>query len=118
MTYNPSGNINRGGTIIISYRNYKYEIIFQLGRGDLRIVKCQKGSIMAEMIVSLSVLMMAVSLLLPQTVLVMQERKNIQIRYKATGLLKKAAIYMYGNEDKRIIEKNINGIVLHILGRQ
>lgn len=30
---------------------------------------------MAEMIVSLSVLMMAVSLLLPQTVLVMQERK-------------------------------------------
>ena len=46
---------------------------------------------MAEMIVSLSVLMMAVSLLLPQTVLVMQERKNIQIRYKATGLLKKEA---------------------------
>ena len=74
MTYNPSGNINRGGTIIISYRNYKYEIVFQLGRGDLRIVKCQKD-IMAEMIVSLSVLMMAVSLLLPQTVLVMQERK-------------------------------------------
>ena len=74
MTYNPSGNINRGGTIIISYRNYKYEIVFQLGRGDLRIVKCQK-IIMAEMIVSLSVLMMAVSLLLPQTVLVMQERK-------------------------------------------
>jgi len=33
MTYNPSGNINRGGTIIISYRNYKYEIVFQLGRG-------------------------------------------------------------------------------------
>ncbi len=31
---------------------------------------------MAEMIVSLSVLMMAVSLLLPQTVLVMQERKK------------------------------------------
>ena len=30
---------------------------------------------MAEMIVSLSVLMMAVSLLLPQTVLVMQEKK-------------------------------------------
>ena len=68
---------------------------------------------MAEMIVSLSVLMMAVSLLLPQTVLVMQERKNIQIRYKATGLLKKATIYMYGNEDKRIIEKNINGIVYY-----
>ncbi|WP_141559197.1 type II secretion system protein [Bacillus cereus] len=69
---------------------------------------------MAEMIVSLSVLMIAVSLLLPQTVLVMQERKNIQIRYKATGLLKKeAAIYMYGNEEKRIIEKNINGIVYY-----
>ncbi|MEH7891281.1 type II secretion system protein, partial [Bacillus thuringiensis] len=30
-------------------------------------MKCQKGSIMAEMIVSLSILMMAVSLLLPQT---------------------------------------------------
>lgn len=49
---------------------------------------------MAEMIVSLSVLMMAVSLLLPQTVLVMQERKNIQIRYKATGLLKKKQLYI------------------------
>ncbi|MGE7885837.1 type II secretion system protein [Bacillus cereus] len=69
---------------------------------------------MAEMIVSLSVLMMAVSLLLPQTVLVMQERKNIQIRYKASGLLKKeAAIYMYENKEKRIIEKNINGIVYY-----
>ena len=33
MTYNPSGNINRGGTILLSYRGYKYEIVFQLGRG-------------------------------------------------------------------------------------
>ena len=83
MTYNPSGNINRGGTILLSYRSYKYEIVFQLGRGDLRIVKCQKGSVMAEMIVALSTLMMVVSLLLPQTVLVMQERKtyNFVIRH-------------------------------------
>ncbi|QWH62632.1 type II secretion system protein [Bacillus mycoides] len=33
MTYNPSGNINRGGMILLSYRGYKYEIVFQLGRG-------------------------------------------------------------------------------------
>ncbi|TXR89788.1 competence protein ComG [Bacillus sp. SH7-1] len=33
MTYNPSGNINRGGTILLSYRSYKYDIVFQLGRG-------------------------------------------------------------------------------------
>ncbi|PGB45236.1 comG operon protein ComGD [Bacillus anthracis] len=33
MTYNPSGNINRGGTIFLLYRSYKYEIVFQLGRG-------------------------------------------------------------------------------------
>ncbi|EMI9085758.1 MULTISPECIES: comG operon protein ComGD [Bacillus] len=33
MTYNPSGNINRGGTILLSYRSYKYEVVFQLGRG-------------------------------------------------------------------------------------
>ncbi|HDR4420448.1 TPA: type II secretion system protein [Bacillus cereus] len=33
MTYNPSGNINRGGTVLLSYRSYKYEIVFQLGRG-------------------------------------------------------------------------------------
>ncbi|OJE39912.1 competence protein ComG [Bacillus proteolyticus] len=33
MTYNPSGNINRGGTILLSYQGYKYEIVFQLGRG-------------------------------------------------------------------------------------
>lgn len=33
MTYNPSGNINRGGTILLSYRSFKYEVVFQLGRG-------------------------------------------------------------------------------------
>ncbi|HDR7791969.1 TPA: type II secretion system protein [Bacillus luti] len=33
MTYNPKGNINRGGTVLLSYRSYKYEIVFQLGRG-------------------------------------------------------------------------------------
>ncbi|KFN02106.1 type II secretion system protein [Bacillus clarus] len=33
MTYNASGNINRGGTILLSYRGHTYEIIFQLGRG-------------------------------------------------------------------------------------
>ena len=51
---------------------------------------------MAEMIVSLSVLMMAVSLLLPQTVLVMQERKI----YKFVIRTLKRSIYMYGNEEK------------------
>ena len=75
MTYNPSGNINRGGTILLSYRNYKYEIVFQLGRGRFTYREMSKGSVMAEMLVALSLLMMAVSLLLPQTVLVMQERK-------------------------------------------
>ena len=56
---------------------------------------------MAEMLVALSIVMMMVSLLLPQTVLIMQERKNIQIRYKAFVLLKKeAALYMYENEAK------------------
>ncbi|MDR4983107.1 competence protein ComG [Bacillus cereus] len=69
---------------------------------------------MAEMLVALSLLMMAVSLLLPQTVLVMQERKNIQIRYKAFVLLKKeAALYMYENEEKRVKEKVVNGIIYY-----
>ncbi|HDR7791968.1 TPA: competence protein ComG [Bacillus luti] len=67
---------------------------------------------MAEMIVSLSLLMMAVSLLLPQIVLIMQERKNIQIRYKAFILLKKeAALYVYEDKEKRVKEEVINGIV-------
>ncbi len=35
MTYNPSGNINRGGTILLSYRSYKYEIVFQLGKREI-----------------------------------------------------------------------------------
>ena len=89
MTYNPSGNINRGGTILLSYRSYKYEIVFQLGRGRFTYREMSKGSVMAEMLVALSIVMMMVSLLLPQTVLIMQERKNIQIRYKAFVLLKK-----------------------------
>ena len=49
---------------------------------------------MAEMLVALSIVMMMVSLLLPQTVLIMQERKNIQIRYKAFVLLKSNFIYV------------------------
>ncbi|MGE6538587.1 competence protein ComG [Bacillus luti] len=69
---------------------------------------------MAEMLVALSLVMMAVSLLLPQTVLVMQERKNIQIHYKAFVLLKnESALYMYENEEKRMKEKVINGIVYY-----
>ncbi|MBO1579109.1 type II secretion system protein [Bacillus sp. XF8] len=33
MTYNANGNINQGGTILLSYRSRTYEIVFQLGRG-------------------------------------------------------------------------------------
>ncbi|KYG38979.1 competence protein ComG [Bacillus gaemokensis] len=33
MTYNASGNINQGGTLLLSYRARTYEIVFQLGRG-------------------------------------------------------------------------------------
>ncbi|WP_220778553.1 competence type IV pilus minor pilin ComGE [Bacillus paranthracis] len=69
---------------------------------------------MAEMLVALSIVMMMVSLLLPQTVLIMQERKNIQISYKAFVLLKKeAALYMYENEAKQQKEKVINGNVYY-----
>ncbi|WP_255266603.1 competence type IV pilus minor pilin ComGE [Bacillus cereus] len=75
-------------------------------------MKCQKGSVMLEMLVSLSLLMMAVSLLLPQTLLIMQERKNIQIRYKAHVLLKReAALYMYQNRPKPQKEEIIDGVV-------
>ncbi len=49
---------------------------------------------MFEMLVALSIVMVAVSLLLPQTVLIMQERKNIQIRYKAFVLLKEKQLYI------------------------
>lgn len=59
---------------------------------------------MAEMLVALSIVMMAVSLLLPQTVLVMQERKNIQIRYKAFVLLKRKQLYIcmrMGRNDRK-----------------
>lgn len=44
---------------------------------------------MVEMVVALSLIMMAASLLLPQTLLIMQERKNIKMSYKALILLKK-----------------------------
>ncbi|MFB6649836.1 type II secretion system protein, partial [Bacillus toyonensis] len=69
---------------------------------------------MAEMLIALSIVMMAVSLLLPQTVLIMQERKNIQIRYKAFVLLKReAALYMYENGAKQQQEKDVNGNVYY-----
>ncbi|WJE51698.1 competence type IV pilus minor pilin ComGE [Bacillus cereus] len=75
-------------------------------------MKCQKGSVMLEMLVSLSLLMMAVSLLLPQTLLIMQERKNIQIRYKAYVLLKReAALHMYQDRPKQQKEEIVDGVV-------
>ncbi|MDM5156440.1 competence type IV pilus minor pilin ComGE [Bacillus sp. DX1.1] len=75
-------------------------------------MKCQRGSVMLEMLVSLSLLMMTVSLLLPQTLLIMQERKNIQFRYKAQLLLKEeAAIYTYQNHEAQQKETTIDGIV-------
>ncbi|WP_237741359.1 competence type IV pilus minor pilin ComGE [Bacillus bingmayongensis] len=75
-------------------------------------MKCQKGSVMLEMLASLSLLMMAVSLLLPQTLLIMQERKNIQFRYKAHVLLKKeAALYMYQNRPKQQKEETVDGVL-------
>ncbi|WP_230322439.1 MULTISPECIES: competence type IV pilus minor pilin ComGE [Bacillus] len=77
-------------------------------------MKCQKGSVMLEMLVALSLLMMAVSLLLPQTLLVMQERKNIQLRYKAQLLLKKeSALYMYQNEQMRSKEEKVDSTVYY-----
>lgn len=33
MAYGADGNINRGGTIIVSYKTKTYYIVFQLGRG-------------------------------------------------------------------------------------
>ncbi|MGG0758571.1 type II secretion system protein [Bacillus paramycoides] len=75
---------------------------------------------MAEMLVALSLLMMAVSLLLPQTILIMQERKNIQMRYKAFVLLKKEAtlfVYENENEEKRIKEQVIKGVVYYTYWR-
>lgn len=33
MMYSTDGNINRGGTIIVTYKSITYRIVFQLGRG-------------------------------------------------------------------------------------
>lgn len=93
-------------------------LYFSLEEGDLRIVKCQKGSVMVEMVVALSLIMMAASLLLPQTLLIMQERKNIKMSYKALILLKKeAALFKYENEEKRVKEQVIKGIVYYTYWR-
>lgn len=33
MMYSSDGNINRGGTVIVTYKSITYRIVFQLGRG-------------------------------------------------------------------------------------
>ena len=91
MTYNPSGNINRGGTILLSYRSYKYEIVFQLGRGRFTYREMSKGSVMAEMLVALSIVMMMVSFTIANSIDYYARTKNIQIRYKAFVLLKRSS---------------------------
>lgn len=66
---------------------------------------------MLEMLVSLSLLMMAVSLLLPQTLLIMQERKNIQLNYKAQVLLQEAAVlYTYHEAQEIPVVKEEEGV--------
>lgn len=90
-------------------------LYFNLGEEDLRIMKCDKGSVMLEILVSLSLLMMAVSLLIPQTLLIIQERKNIQLRYRAQLLLKEAAaVYMYNHVVSSVIEKRYEHTVYTI----
>ncbi|PFL22883.1 competence protein ComG [Bacillus cereus] len=71
---------------------------------------------MVEMVVALSLIMMAVSLLLPQTLLIMQERKNINMSYKALILLKKEAV-LFKDEEKREKEQVIKGIVYYTYWR-
>lgn len=86
-----------------------------MGEEDLRIMKCEKGSVMLEILVSLSLLMMTVSLLLPQTLLIMQERKNIQLRYNAQLFLKEAAAtYMYHHVISPVIEKQYENVTYRI----
>ncbi|WP_440602588.1 competence type IV pilus minor pilin ComGE [Bacillus sp. GB_SG_008] len=78
-------------------------------------MKCEKGSVMLEILVSLSLLMMTVSLLLPQTLLIMQERKNIQLRYNAQLFLKEAAAtYMYHHVISPVIEKQYENVTYRI----
>lgn len=78
-------------------------------------MKCEKGSIMLEILVSLSLLIMTVSLLLPQTLLIMQERKNIQLRYKAQLFLKEAtAGYMYHQVISPVTEKRYENVTYRI----
>ncbi|MFD3447746.1 competence type IV pilus minor pilin ComGD [Microbacteriaceae bacterium 4G12] len=33
LTYRENGNINRAGTMYVSYKNRKYSIVFQIGKG-------------------------------------------------------------------------------------
>ncbi|CAM4127220.1 competence protein ComG [Bacillus manliponensis] len=74
-------------------------------------MKCEKGSVMLEMLVSLILLMMVASLIFPQTLLIMKERKNIQMKYKAQVLLQEeAALYLYENGEMLPKVKEEEGI--------
>ncbi|MFX3624891.1 MAG: competence type IV pilus minor pilin ComGD [Ectobacillus sp.] len=39
MTYNANGNINKGGMMYVFYKQNKYKVVFQLGRGRFSYYK-------------------------------------------------------------------------------
>jgi competence protein ComGD len=39
IIYGPDGNINKGGTMYVSYKKKKYKVVFQIGKGRFRYTK-------------------------------------------------------------------------------
>ncbi|WP_028399188.1 competence type IV pilus minor pilin ComGD [Ectobacillus panaciterrae] len=39
IIYGPDGNINKGGTMYVSYKNKKYKVVFQLGKGRFYYIR-------------------------------------------------------------------------------
>jgi competence protein ComGE len=60
-------------------------------------MKCSKGYVLAEMLAGLSILLMICSFLLPTTIYILQERKNMEFLQTANILLKEEVFFIVKN---------------------
>lgn len=75
-------------------------MFFNLGKVDFRITLHEKGTILVEMLASLSILLVLCTLIVPQTILLLKEAKQTKIRHIANGMIREEIALMQNETSK------------------
>lgn len=71
-----------------------------MGKVDFRITLHEKGTILVEMLASLSILLVLCTLIVPQTILLLKEAKQTKIRHIANGMIREEIALMQNETSK------------------